>query len=56
MSLVINLLDHLTDEKLVIGGTRDVIVIVVGKGHDDTISNPGQTIEFHFALIPLGKV
>ena len=31
------------------------MVIVVGTGHSDTSSNPGL-IEFHIALIPLGKV
>ena len=36
---------------------RDVMVIVVGNGHGDTSSNPGQgLIAFHVALIPLGKV
>ena len=37
------------------GGGRDVMVIVVGIGHDDTSSNPGL-IALHIALIPLGKV
>ena len=37
---------------IVTGGARGVMVIVVGTGHGDTSSNPGQDI----ALIPLGKV
>ena len=28
--------------KLKTGGTRGVMVIVVGNGHDDTSSNPGR--------------
>ena len=39
------------------GGARGVMVMVVGNGHGDTSSNPGQVpTEFHIALIPLGKV
>ena len=30
------------------GGARGVMVIVVGNGHDDTSSNPGQD-RLHFA-------
>ena len=41
----------------VFGGACGVMVIVVGNGHSDTSSNPGQgLIAFHIALIPLGKV
>ena len=33
------------------------MVIVVGNGHGDSSSNPGQEwLHFHIALIPLGKV
>ena len=36
---------------------RGVIVIVVGNEHGDTSSNSGRgLIDFHIALIPLGKV
>ena len=39
------------------GGARGVIVILDGKGHSDTSSNPWKRlIAFHVALIPLGKV
>ena len=33
---------HLNPYKLVVGGARGVMVIVVGNGHDDTSSNPGR--------------
>ena len=36
------------------GGARDGVVIVVGKGHADTRSNP-RLIAFHIALITFGK-
>ena len=36
-------------------GACDVVVIVVGNGHGDTSSNPGQIIAFHLALMLLGK-
>ena len=33
------------------------MVIAIGNGHADTSSNPGRdSIAFHIALIPLGKV
>ena len=38
-----------------LGGARGVMVIVAGIGLDDTSSNP-RLIEFHIALILLGKV
>ena len=39
------------------GGVHGVMVIVVGNGHDDTISKSWtRLIAFHIALIPLGKV
>ena len=39
------------------GGARGVMAIVVGNGHGDTSSNPGRdSLHFHIALIPLGKV
>ena len=40
----IELFDHLTvcSNLLSLGGARGVIVIVVGNGHGDTSSNPGQ--------------
>ena len=40
-----------------LGGARGVIVIVVGNDHGDSSSNPGRdSLHFHIALIPLGKV
>ena len=36
------------------GGARDVIVIVVGNGHDDTTSNPGRDCITH-STNTLGK-
>ena len=42
---------------LLAGGSRGVMVIVVGNGHGDSSSNPGwEWLHFHIALIPLGKV
>ena len=39
------------------GGAHGVMVIIVGNGHGDISSNPGQDwLHFHIALIPLGKV
>ena len=40
---------------MVYGGAHRVMVIVVGNGHGETSSNPGQDIAFHIAQIPLGK-
>ena len=40
-----------------LGGAHGIMVTVVGNGHNDPSSNPGQgSLHFHIALIPLGKV
>ena len=38
----ITTMDSIHYNNKIIGGARDVIVIVVGNGHGDTSSNPGR--------------
>ena len=40
-----------------VGGTFSVMVTMVGNGHSEPSSNPGQVcLHFHVVLIPLRKI
>ena len=45
------LFSQINHKRYFLGGARDVMVIVVGNGHEDISSNPGRDIAFHIALI-----